>query len=313
MRRAWRAALAALLAFPAAAQAQGPDAPVPDTVAPERFGMRPPDLAYGAFQRGRYLTALELARPRAEAGDAAAQTLLGEIYSRGLGVRRDQEAAAQWYGRAAEQGETEARFQLAMILLGGGMPERERAYELMRAAADGGNPQAQFNFAQLVLQRDPTPRGLESALAYYGRAAQAGIPDAQYAVARAHAEGAGGWPVDRDAARRWMERAARANFDTAQVELGTWLVEGGGGVDDEEAGFGWLMRAARSGNVAARNRVAKLYRAGIGVEPDAVAAAAWYMAARRGGLVDPLMEDHLAGLTEDEIAQARERAAPLGP
>ena len=41
----------------------------------------PPDEAFGAFQRGYYLTALSLALPRAEKGDGAAQTLIGEIYS----------------------------------------------------------------------------------------------------------------------------------------------------------------------------------------------------------------------------------------
>ena len=44
------------------------------------------DDAYGAFQRGYYLTALALALPRAERADPAAQTLIAEIYAKGLGV-----------------------------------------------------------------------------------------------------------------------------------------------------------------------------------------------------------------------------------
>lgn len=39
-----------------------------------------PDLAFGAFQRGRYLTAFELALPRANLGDPAAQTLIAEVF-----------------------------------------------------------------------------------------------------------------------------------------------------------------------------------------------------------------------------------------
>jgi TPR repeat protein len=72
------------------------------------------------------------------------------------------------------------------------------------------------------------------------------------------------------------------------------------------------MRAASAGNPAAQNRVAKLYRAGIGVEPDRVEASAWYLRARRAGLVDPLMEDQLDGLTEEELDEARKRAGVLG-
>src|SRR5690606_13735050 len=41
-----------------------------DGVDPERFGNRP-DAAYGAYQRGLYITALNLALPRARNGDPA--------------------------------------------------------------------------------------------------------------------------------------------------------------------------------------------------------------------------------------------------
>src|SRR5690606_7443436 len=71
--------------------------PDPGMVRRSRFSERPSDAAYGAFQRGYYLTALNLATPLALEGDAAAQTLIGEIYSRGLGVRRDLAMAIEWY------------------------------------------------------------------------------------------------------------------------------------------------------------------------------------------------------------------------
>ena len=45
---------------------------------------------------------------------AAAQTLLGEIYSRGLGVKRDPIEAAKWYEKAAAQGVPAAKFQIAL-------------------------------------------------------------------------------------------------------------------------------------------------------------------------------------------------------
>ena len=42
---------------------------------PSRFGDRPVDEAYGAFQRGYYVTARNLAMPRAEAGDGGSTDL----------------------------------------------------------------------------------------------------------------------------------------------------------------------------------------------------------------------------------------------
>src|SRR3546814_15880111 len=43
----------------------------------------PVDEAFGAYQRGLYVTALAIALPRAEAGDAAAQTLVAEMMTKG--------------------------------------------------------------------------------------------------------------------------------------------------------------------------------------------------------------------------------------
>ena len=61
------------------------------------------DIAYGAFQRGLYITAFNEATKRAQQNDAAAMTLLGEMYAQGLGVGRDDAKAAQWYKAAAER------------------------------------------------------------------------------------------------------------------------------------------------------------------------------------------------------------------
>lgn len=296
----------------APAAAQQPDggrvtSPGPETIDPGRFfGTRPADVAYGAYQRGYYLTAVRLATPLALEGDPAAQTLIAEIYSRGLGVKPDLATAVEWYEKAAEQKVPEAIFQLAMIMLDGGeqFGDAERAYRLMQEAADTGHRLAQFNFAQMVLSREPGREGVERAVSYFRRAAEAGLADAQYAMAQVYLANAGGIAVDQAEARRWLEKAAAQGYDTAQVDLGTMLVERGGTAQAQAEGFGWLMRAARAGNPAAQNRVAKLYRAGVGVEADRVQSAIWYLRARRAGLVDPLMEDQLDGLTEEELRLA---------
>lgn len=287
---------------PVPAPAELPD---PDALDPGRLAPSPVNAAYGAFQRGYYLTALNRATPLALAGNPAAQTLIGEIYLQGLGVRRDIATATEWYEKAAAQGVAEAQFQLGMIFLDGGAEfgDRKRAAELLQQAADAGNRLAQFNYAQLLLNDDATIKGEETAVSYFEKAARAGLADAQYAMAQVHREGAGGKAQDEAETRRWLEEAARQGHPTAQIELGTMLVESMGESSQKE-GFSWLMRAAAAGNPAAQNRVAKLYRAGVGVDPDRVEAASWYLRARRAGLIDPLMEDQLEGLTEAELRLA---------
>src|SRR5262249_44392635 len=63
------------------------------------------DVAYGAYQRGYYLTAFIQATKRIEAqGDMRSMTLLGELYANGFGMPQDDKKAAEWYRLADERG-----------------------------------------------------------------------------------------------------------------------------------------------------------------------------------------------------------------
>src|SRR5262249_25749525 len=91
---------------------------------------READVAHGACQRGYYLTAFIQATKRIEAqGDMRSMTLLGELYANGFGMPQDDKKAAEWYRLAAERGDREAMFALAMFRLVGraGSANREEA------------------------------------------------------------------------------------------------------------------------------------------------------------------------------------------
>ncbi len=279
--------------------------PMP-AIDPSRFGDKPADEAFGAYQRGLYLTAFNLALPRAEQGDPAAQTLAAEILSRGLGVPADQKKAAEWYGKAAAQGVTEAQFRYAALLLQGVYVPKDpaRAEALMKKAAEGGNAMAQFNYGQMLMQKAPGEAGLEKAYPWFQKAADAKLADGQYAVSQIYANGAGAVPRDDAKARRYLLLAARQGYDTAQYDLGRWLVEGRGGPRNYEDGFGWMSAAARRGTVAAQAWLARLYRDGIGTEGDLVKAAAWYVVAQRAGFRAPDLDDMMDGLADSQIKKA---------
>ena len=71
-------AIAVVLASPATAQVtRNAPPPPPNTVANTDQGNI--DVAYGAFQRGQYITAFNEASKRAPQNDASAMTLLGEL------------------------------------------------------------------------------------------------------------------------------------------------------------------------------------------------------------------------------------------
>ena len=314
MRR--RLAVLALLAISGALPLAAQEAPessanprAPANVDTSRFGAPPEDPAYGAFQRGLYVTALNLALPKADEGDLPSQLLAAEIYARGLGVPRNVEEATRWYLAAAEQGSALAQLQAGLILLGDKPldkenPNRAEAVTLLEAASAQGDGEAAFNLAQIRLADGTGNAGREAAAPLFRQAALAGIAPAEYAWSQYLAEGSGGVTKDEVAARSWLRRAALAGFDTAMVDYATWLVEGRGGDRDYNAGFAMMLRAARGGNVTAQLRLAKLYRYGLGTEGDPAAAAAWYVRAKRSGLSDEEMDIFLDGLTDEERQQA---------
>jgi hypothetical protein len=70
---------------------------------------------YVAFDRANYATALKVWLPLAEQGDQAAQTYVGEIFEKGLGVQPDYTTAATWYRRAADRGYSRAALNLGNL------------------------------------------------------------------------------------------------------------------------------------------------------------------------------------------------------
>jgi len=259
-----------------------------------------PDLAFGAFQRGLYLQAMELALPRAQLGDASAQTLVAELMASGLGVKRNVRDAVFWYEQAAKAGDPNAEYKYALVLMDGSLVARDKvkADEYMRKAADGGNKFAQFNIAQILVAAKPGDEGLRAAFPYYEKSALQGVPDAQYAMAQLlmnldFPEG------KRAEARGWLEKAAKAGFDTAEYDMGVWLVNGVGGTVDFDKGFAWMKKAADGGHVLAQNKLAHLYINALGTRPDTVEATKWYVLSRRAGLKDLELEDFYLGISED--------------
>ena len=105
------------------------------------------DVAYEAYKRGDYATALREWRPLAEQGDAAAQTLLGDMYGAGRGVPQDDRQAIAWYRKAAEQGYAKAQYSLGFVYAYNPSVPRDyrQAMFWYRKAAEQGYAVAQFD------------------------------------------------------------------------------------------------------------------------------------------------------------------------
>jgi TPR repeat protein len=77
-----------------------------------------------AFARHDYVRAAPLLLAEAERGVPIAQTYIGYMYQRGLGVPQDYGVAADWLNQAAQQGEPTAQFFLGLLFdKGFGVPQ----------------------------------------------------------------------------------------------------------------------------------------------------------------------------------------------
>ncbi|HSI39501.1 MAG TPA: tetratricopeptide repeat protein [Xanthobacteraceae bacterium] len=307
MRRA-ASGLAGLF-WAAAAVAQPAVAPQP---APPKG-----DAAYAAYQRGRYLTALELARPQAEAGNAAAMTLMGEIYAQGNGVPQDLASAQKWYEAAAKLGDADAMFALGSLKMpqrtkpGDDKPadtlaDKQAAVALFRQAAAKGNVAAAYNLGMLYLEGDVVAREPSVAADWFRKAAELDQEDALYALASLYADGNG---VTKDAGERarLLQRAAMLGHVVATVEYAILVFNGLGVPKDEAAAALLFKKAALAGNAIAQNRLARILSAGRGLPQDKVAAATWHLAAKGQGLNDPVLERMLDELSPQDRAAAEAR------
>ena len=155
-------------------------------------GATEPDLAFGAFQTGHYLTAFGIAINRIELKkDPKAMTLLGELYPGGLGVPQNDVKAADWYKLAADRGDREAMFALAMFWVQG-RTARPRCRCQMACRCGQARPFARGLRSRASLHGRPiVPQDFTRAAELLRTAAQAGLPEAQYALGTLYKQGRG--------------------------------------------------------------------------------------------------------------------------
>jgi TPR repeat protein len=93
-----------------------------------------------------YRKAAEWFRKAAEQGDAFAQSSLAYLYTEGQGVPQDYFQAAEWYKKAALQGDTRAQFHLGLLYYRGKgvAKDHSQAASWFFKAAKAGDREARY-------------------------------------------------------------------------------------------------------------------------------------------------------------------------
>ena len=142
-------------------------APQPATPSPEPAKPSPARTpaeqladAERAIEAKRFADALTILRPLADAGNARAQTRLGDAYMEGRGIPRDDAAAGRWYEKAALQGETGAQVKLAAMYVNGNgvLRNNNLAYVWFGTAARLGSGPAKLEQDKIAALLQPAER-----------------------------------------------------------------------------------------------------------------------------------------------------------
>jgi TPR repeat protein len=286
------------------------------------FGITiPPDLE--AADR-LYKQALPDLRARAEQyGDPWALETLGNLYARGRGgFHSSDRNALELFQKASERGLPEAKSSVAFHYAAiANVKESKKALALYEQAAAQSEPVALHALGQVYFYGwAGEPHNYQRAVEFLLRAADAGYPAAQSALAYMYAKGFGVAKDESRAAELYTLAASQGN-PTALNNLAEMHVRGDAGLPKDLQLINDLYRkGAERGEARAQLRMGLTYNFGWGVPRDDAAAAVWYRKAADQYLPEAenklgdFYADGVGGLPKDPIKAVLfyEKAADQG-
>lgn len=171
----------------------------------------------------------------------------------------------------------------------------------LEAAATSGDPVARYQLALQRLEAGDTQGGVT----LMRRAAEQGIPDAQFRYGRMLERGEG-VPADPDAGRQWIVRAAENGNLRAMYEAGVSFVNQPPTPANQQAAARWFEQAALHGMGDSQFNLGLLFEEGFGVPQSAADAYAWFLIAAAGG--DSAAAERASGLRRELSAEQRAAA-----
>lgn len=229
-----------------------------------------------------------LAAPLAQAAEAdfaAAQFLVAERLR-----PSDPQAALEWYSKAAEARNSDAMVNVGQMLAGGrgvAAPRLPEAAEWFSKAADLGNPKAKFLLAECFFYSKGVTRDPKRAVELLRSAADAGDPGAMNMLGDLSARGVPGvLAIDRSEAKELFERASAAGHADAQANLGALTMSGGPGFEPDQAKAVEIFRdgAENKAHPGCMYFLAVSYEEGLGgLEKSPALAKEWYVKAAAAG------------------------------
>jgi uncharacterized protein len=195
------------------------------------------------YEAEDYETAFKMLMPLAQAGDLKAQMSIAGMYSSGQGVQQSFTEAVKWYRLGAEQGDSIAQNNLAILLFS---INSEEALQWMIIAAERGVPFAQSGLGDIYSEGISLPENLRNCY------------------------------KDNSKAFEWYQRAGEGGFPYAYHRLGELYTNGKGIKKDEIEAVKCYEKAAEQGYSPSQEILAQAYQYGLlGLDPDLEKSKYW--------------------------------------
>jgi TPR repeat protein len=184
-------------------------------------------------------------RSLGDGGNAAVMAMLGNMFTAGKGVPRNDGESATWYRKAAEAGHAVSMAEYAMMLAEGrGVPRNDaEALRWYRAGAETAANYPMWRYGLMLIEGKLTAKDPAQAAQYMQRAADAGFAAAMYDLAVMNHNGIGMARNYQNAAR-WYQKAVDLNNTGAMVNLGLLYDEGKGVEQSDQKAVELYRRAA---------------------------------------------------------------------
>ncbi|WP_020591606.1 SEL1-like repeat protein [Kiloniella laminariae] len=269
--------------------------------------------AMQAMTEGDFATAYVFFLEHAEAGNPAAQYLVGYMMERGAGTEQNLEQAIVWYRKAAKQGNPDAQQQLARLGVAeqpaspGLTPEQalfERTLELARA----GDMKAQTAVGYMYQSGSATAQDNAAALIWFHKAAAQGDRLAMVGLAVLYYDTDNAFS-DTTKAFEWYKKAADLDYEPAFIQVGLLYMIGDGTKQDHGKARIWLEKAAELGDKNAQFYLGDLFLQSQGGLADFFKARRWYQAAAEQGQADAQLR--LAIIYHDGLGTERDDKTAL--
>ncbi len=197
--------------------------------------------------------------------------------------------AIEWLRRAAMRGHPVAQFEIGKLheasdavaayvwhcvsVKRGHGPAKEGLKRARKRLRDNEFTRACLKLGDMYRSGADIPRDVNESLYWYRKAAEAGMPEAEFAIGEIHRNG-------------------------------EYLA-----VNDSQA-FAWYIRAANRGHCEAQREVGEMYLSGEGTREDPIEGLAWLYVASRFGSEDAEVRSRDAerSLTQDEVRRAQRRS-----